>query len=268
MKSPFLRLALILSLLATPAFAQTAAGGSDDKSVVGEKYWVEFTATFWQPGLSGNVQSDRLGLIGSTVDFAQDLGFGTSTTSDIRFVVRPAKKHKFRFQYTPVEFAADSVLTRDISFAGQTYPVSLPIQSTLKWTVIRAAYEWDFLYKSRGFVGVIVEVRSTQLSAGVDSAIGGAAVTAEAPFPGIGFVGRFYPIRRVAIHIEGTGIRLSDSADHAFQGLDFDATATYNVFRTLGVSGGWRRMNANLRFDDDRGTLNFTGLWFGGVFRY
>ena len=269
MRKPLSLFVVVVLLVAGPAWAQPNPRTSESRPGAGEKYWIEFSATWWRPALDGSISSDRLGLIGSTIDFISDLGFENSRHSDVRVVLRPAKKHKLRFQYSPIEFTGDSVLARDVTFAGRVYPIALPVQSMLTWKVMRLGYEWDFFYRRRGFVGVLLEVRRTELTAGIDSIIGSGEVFGSAPLPALGFVGRFYPIRELAIHIEGAGLKLTDlTPEHAFKMLDVEASATYNLTRNLGVSAGWRRMNTNLRFDADRGELNFKGMWFGGVVRY
>jgi len=258
-----------IALYAVPASAQIAPVTNDAARAVGEKYWVEFTATRWTPGVTGAVSSDRLGLVGSRIDFVTDLGFGASGGNDVRLVLRPAKKHRFRLQYSPLEFTGESVLTRDVTFAGQVYPVSLPIVSLLRWNVLRLGYEWDFVYTSRGFVGVLLEARMTDLEAGIDTILGSGQIAGRGPFPALGLVGRAYPLKRLAINVEVSGLKLTDfTPEHAFKLLDADAWATYNVTQNVGVSAGWRRMNTSLVFDTDRGDLDFKGLWFGGVVRY
>lgn len=261
---------LALAAVASPARAQTTAPAvSGDKSGIGERYWVEFSATWWHPELDGNVTSDRLGLIGSRVDLASDLALDSSRFVDFRFVVRPAKKHRIKIQYTPIQFTGSSTLTRDITFAGIVYPVSLPVQSVLNWKVFRIGYEWDFFYTSRGFVGAIIEGGTTELTARIDSIIGGAEVSGQAPLFAVGLAGRFYPIRHLAINAEGTGLKLTDlKPDHVFKTMSFDVSATYNITNYVGVSGGWRRTHAALTLDGDSGELNFAGFWVGGVVRY
>lgn len=262
--------ALALAALASPALAQTTSQPvSTDKSGIGERYRIEFSATWWHPSLNGNVTSDRLGLIGTRVDLGSDLALDTARFADFRFVLRPGKKHRIKIQYTPIKFTGSSTLTRDITFAGIVYPVSLPVQSVLSWKVFRIGYEWDFFYTSRGFVGAIIEGGTTELTAGIESIIGGAEVSGTAPLFAIGMAGRFYPVRHLAINAEGTGLKLTDlKPDHVFKTMSFDVSATYNITNYVGVSGGWRRARAALTLDGDSGELTFAGLWIGGVVRY
>jgi hypothetical protein len=254
---------------ATPALAQTAPKSHPGPIGVGEKYWVEFTVAWWQPTATGEVASDRLDLIGSRVDFVGDLALQGAAHGDLKLVLHPARKHKLRFQYSPVGTSGDSVLSRDIVFKGQTYPVSLPVQSTVNWTVMRLGYEWDFLYTPRGFFGALVEVRQTHLDASLNSFIASGEITGDGPVPSFGVAGRVYATRRLSINGDASAGFLSDfTGTHDLKSLDIDVSATYNFARTVGVTGGWRVMNTNLILDNDRGDLNFRGLWIGGVVRY
>jgi hypothetical protein len=112
-------------------------------------------------------------------------------------------------------------------------------------------------------------VRKTDFTAAIDSIVGGAEIFANAPLPALGVVGRAYPIRNLAVNFEVVALKLTDIVqDVSFDMMDLEFSATYNVTRNFGVSGGWRRMNTDVTFETDRGVLNFKGLWFGGVVRY
>ena len=264
-------IALLVLALLLPAAAVSAqgTGTSEPKAVVGEKYWIEFTATFWRPALKGSVQTDDLDVVGSRIDLASDLALDNSQALDLRLILRPAKKHRFRLQYTPNEATGDGFLTRDITIAGEEYPVSLPVHSFLSWRVLRVGYEWDFFYRPRGFVGVVVETGFVNMRAGIDSLLGSAEVFGEAPLVAVGLAGRFYPIPNLAIHMEGTGLTLTNlSPENEIDTLSLDFSATYNFTRNFGVAGGWRRNDTRLKIDTDQGDVNFRGFWLGGTIRY
>ena len=259
--------AVVLAFSLGPATSRASA--QEPFKATGDKYWIEFSFNWWLPAAGGSVASDALGLIGSEINLASDLGFNDTREMDLRLVLRPAKKHKFRFQYTPAAFSASSVLTRDISFAGTVYPVSLPVESLLSWNVMRFGYEWDFIYKPRGYVGLLVEVRHTTMEAAIDSIIGSGQVEASGPFPSIGIVTRVNATKDLAINAEFSTLKLTDLIpDHDFWLLDLDISATYNLARYFGISGGWRRQNTSLKLAGDRGEVDFKGLWIGGTVRY
>jgi hypothetical protein len=259
--------------VAVPVTAQTPtptpAPVSANTAGIGEKYWIEFTYTFWQPGLDGNITSDHLGVIGSRVDLTSDLSLESARFHDFRLVIHPGKQHRIKVQYTPVAFKGTGVLSRDITFAGIVYPIALPVESQLDWKVFRVGYEYDFFYKPRGFIGVLVSAGTTNLAARIDSIIGSAEATGTAPIIEVGAAGRFYPIPHLAINVEGSGMKLTNlEPDSLLKTLSLDFSATYNVTNNFGVSGGWRRLDTTLKIKGDSGEMDFKGLWIGGSIRY
>jgi len=260
-------IALSLSLFSTTAAAQSRPG--KDRPVLGEKYRLELSYAYWKPALQGSVTSDRLDLIGSRVDLVSDLNFGEARFKDWRVTLKPGRKHKLRFQYTPLTYTAEGVLTREITYAGKTFAASLPINSSLEWKVWRFGYEWDFLYKPRGYVGVYMEVRKTQLSAALQSLVAEGSFAAEAPLPAIGIVTRVNPLPDLALNFEWTGLKAPHISDrYSGQYYDMEFSGTVNVTNNIGITAGWRRLDMDLRIDRDFGDLRFAGFWFGGAIRY
>jgi len=262
-------LALFLGF-SSPAAAQGPRRGPEP--AMGENYVMEVQYIWWKPDLIGSVTSDRLDLIGSRVDLVGDLGFqGDTRFRDWRFTFKPGRKHKIRFEYSPLKFEAEGVLSRDINFAGQTFPVSLPVESSLEWKVWRIGYEWDFISRSRGFLGVLIEGRKTDLSASVNSLVASGDLFASAPLPALGIVTRVYPLKDLAVHFEFSGMKVPDSAfGERYSGIytDMEVSATVNVTNNLGLTGGWRRMNTDIRVDADYGDLKFRGYSFGAAVRF
>ncbi len=265
--------ALILVFLvpasAAAQFGRPAPKKTAARPAMGENYHVELSAAWWKPGLFGSIASDRLNLIGSKIDLVSDLGFGDARFKDFRVTVRPGRKHKLRYQQTPLAYTASGVLARTVTFAGHTFDAALPVDSQLGWKVTRFGYEWDFIYKARGFVGALFEVRQTELSAGLSSLVVSGEAGAQAPLPAIGVVARAYPLPDLALNLEIGGLKVPEF-DGKYEGnyTDIDLSATVNISNNLGISGGWRRINTNLRIEQDFGKLKFQGLWFGGAIRY
>ncbi len=259
---------LLLLFFPTSASAQHTRPKST-RPAIGEDYHFETTFAWWNPSLFGSVSSDRLDLIGSRVDLVDDLNFGQARFKNLRFVVRPGRKHKVRFQYTPLTYEASGILARQVTFAGNVFDAALPVDSKLSWKVWRLGYEWDFLYKSRGFMGVVVEARKTELTAEVASLGLSGSVDAEAPLPAIGFVTRVYPLPDLAVNFELTGLKMPEFKGK-YEGtyIDMDLSATVNITNNVGASFGWRKLDTNIRISQDFGDLKFSGFWFGGAIRY
>ena len=266
----FLGCAGLLAALALPASA--SAQGNDNKvstRAIGEEYHVELSGGFWRPSVSGIFSSEQFGITGSDVDFVSDLGFKTTRFGDIRLVLRPSKKSRFRFQYTPVSYSAESQLSREIIFNGIKYPTNLPVNSGFDWKVYRAGYEYDFFYTDRGFIGFLLEARYTEMSARLQSPVNNEASSAKAPLPAFGLVGRGYPLKNVSITAEVTGFKLPNiDEDYDANYIDVDIYGTVNFTHHFGVQAGWRHMHTFLKVEKDRGDFTFKGIWFGGALRF
>lgn len=255
-------------LLPNAAFAQPDVR-SESRPVLGEKYHAEIAGTLWNPSLFGVVSSEQLDIIGSKIDFVSDLGFEQTRFRDLRIVLRPAKKHKFRLQYTPVSYTSDTTFSRDITYNAIKFPVSIPVSAQFDWTVWRMGYEYDFLYLPRGFVGALFEVRHTRFATNLATIGIEEFTTATAPLPALGLVGRAYVLPEVAINFEVSGFRLPDvDPDYDANYFDWDINGTVNLTNNLGLQVGWRRMTTYLAIERDTGDLKFQGMWFGAALRY
>jgi hypothetical protein len=131
----------------------------------GETYHVEIQGGFWYPSPELTLAVDFLDVVGTEFDLRNDLGIEKARFGDLRLVLRPARKHKFRLSYIPIKYEAESVLRRDIIFSGVRYPVGLPVNTTFDWKAWRVGYEYDFIYRDRGFLGLIVEAKWTDVDA-------------------------------------------------------------------------------------------------------
>ena len=260
---------LAAAAIAMPALAHAQFENTPAPTVVGEKYHVEAMFSFWRPDVQGIISSEQFGIPADKIDFKSDLAFEQKRFGDMRFVLRPGKKHRFRFQYTPISYAAETNLRRPIVFNGQRYDIALPVASEFEWKVWRLGYEWDAFYTSRGFVGVLFDVRQTRMTAHLASPIVDEFTSASAPLPALGLVGRAYPMRNLAINFEVSGFRLPNiDPDYVGSYYEWDIHGTFNVNENLGLQGGWRRTTTYLGIKEDIGDLKFQGIWFGAAVRY
>ncbi len=242
---------------------------------IGEKYHVEVSGSLWNPTVSGVISSDQFGIIGSDIDFNNDLKFEQTRFKDIRFVLRPAKKHKFKIQYTPMSYTSTTTFQRNIVFNGILYPLSVPVTTEFDWNVLRFGYEYDFVYTPRGYVGAFLEGRYTTFNAQLKSPIAAEYATAKAPLPAFGVAARGYVTRNIALNLDWSFFNLDTF--HLPESLIKDTTATYhdidingtvNFNEYVGMQVGWRQMTTLLAIDQSHGNLKFQGLWFGAAIRY
>lgn len=266
------RIAGLAAVLVTGAAADARAQFSVPADpAVGEDYHVEVSYGWWDADPSLIINSESLGILGTDVDLVDDLGITKKRLGRLNVVLRPATKHKFRIEYLPIKYETDAVqVRREFVFNGQRYRVGLPVSTTAELKTYRFGYEYDFIYRSRGFAGVLFDVKYTDVNVELQSPIGREFTTAVAPIPTIGFVGRGYLARNVAIGGEISFFRVPDNISDRYDGeyTDFDIYGTVNFTRNFGASVGFRSVDVFYQVDNDTGALKFNGLYFSGVVRF
>jgi hypothetical protein len=260
-------MSLLVLAAAAPARAQYGRPVMSDPAV-GEKYHVEGVLNLWNPDLNATISSESLGILGSNIDIKTDLGYVDKQIREFRLVLRPAKKHKFRIAYTPIDYSGDVILSRTIVFNGIKFEVGLPIQTEFKWNTWRLGYEYDFLYHDRWFVGFIAEARQTDAQLTLQSPIDDEFTRARGPIPAIGGIARFYPERHTSITGEFTGFKVPEINNYQGDFFDFDIYGTYNFTNNFAAQGGYRTLDASYLAKKDSGELKMKGLYFTGVLRF
>jgi hypothetical protein len=237
---------------------------------VGEPYYVEFAYNIWSPAPRIVLSSESLGIAGTDINVQADLGVETQRTHEFRLVLRPGRKHKFRFEYLPLKYEADTTLTGEIIFNGIRFPVATQVGTLLEWKTYRIGYEWDFVSRSWGFVGMILQAKFIDANVELDSVIGSEYVRVRAPLPAIGAIARVYIARYASITGEFTGFKLPDSIDEDYGGHDYEWNiyGTVNFTKNFGAQVGWRAQDFAYRVEQDRGSADLDGIYFGGVVRF
>ena len=265
---------------ATPAAAQYGARRVGSDRATGETYHVEVAGNLWHPTpdivIASAGSGPLAGIPGTDIDFVNTLGVTKKTLKQLKVVLRPGTKQKFRFEYTPITFNAQNTVPVTFVFNGLRYPVGLPVTSELQWKAYRFGYEWDFVYRDRGFVGLVLEAKYTDIQASLTASFLGVTDTefthARAPIPAIGIIGRGYVVPNISITGEFTGFKLPDagSNNNKYGGnfYDFDLYGTVNFNDYAGAQLGYRSFDVFYKVKTDTGTMTLKGLYFGGVVRF
>jgi hypothetical protein len=256
-------------LLPSVAHAQYGATPFHDPAT-GETYHIEASANFWNPPPDITVASTQFGIAGTEISAAQDLGIAQKRLTELRLVLRPARKHKFQVNYLPMNYTAQSTVHRTFTFNGISYGINLPVSTDLTWNTWMLAYEYDFLYKDRWFVGLVMQGKFTDVEVKLDSPIGSDFVVAKAPIPNIGGIARVYVVPNISITGEMVGVKIPDSisADYKAHYFDFDLYGTVNFNKYVGAQVGYRSLDVGYTIKKDQGAFLMKGLYFGGVVRY
>ncbi len=269
---PFVLSAAFL-LAAAPARAQYGLRAASDRAT-GENYHVEVGGYLWSPTPDILISSESLGIVGDQVDFVSDLGIEKTRFKQVKVVLRPATKHKFRFEYTPIHYDAQNTVTRSFTFNGQRYSIGVPVTTEVKWNAYRFGYEWDFVYRDRGFAGLLLDLKYTDIQAALTASAGPLNASefthAKAPIPAIGFIGRGYVAPNISITGEFSFFKIPDSVSEDYKGkyYDFDLYGTVNFTDNAGAQFGYRSFDVYYKVEQDTGDLVLKGLYFGGVVRF
>jgi len=263
-----------LATLATPASAQFRPRMAPE-IVLGETYHIEGGVSIWFPSADLVVASGGSGalsgLVGTDINARDDLGLTDKKLPQFNLVLRPARHHKLRLQYIPIKYEQTATLPRAIDFNGQRYQIGVPVNSSLDWKALRLAYEYDFVVKSRGFAGFIIEDKQTDVRVELQTPLIPLQFAhASSPIPALGGIGRFYPAPRLSITGEVTGFRLPASIDDRYRAhyVDVDIYATVNANNYIGVQAGFRSLDLGYTFKEDSGAMTMKGIYFGVVARY
>jgi len=261
--------AALLLCCAAPASAQYKPRTLNDPAT-GESYHIEAGAGYWFPTADIIVSSEQLGIPGSQINAKRDLGLTDQRFPILDLQLRPARSHKFRFQYIPVSFTQTATLTQDIVFNGIRYRLGLPVNSTLDWKTYEFGYEYDFVVKNWGFVGFNLQAKYTDVEVKLASLIATEFAHARGPIPAIGGIARVYVVPNISITGEVSGFKIPDSIDSRYNAhyVDVDIYGTLHFTNNVGVKGGYRSRDVGYLIKSDSGAFTLKGIYFGAVLRY
>ena len=236
----------------------------------GEIYHIEGGIELWNPPPDLKVASESLGIPGTEIDAAQDLGVQQKRITELRLVLRPARKHKFLVNYLPMHYTAQSTVHRDFIFNGILYGINLPVSTDLTWNTLLLGYEYDFLYHDRWFVGFVAQAKLTNVDVKLASPIGSDFAVAKAPIPNFGGIARYYFVPNISFTGEVVGMKIPDSVNVNYRAhyVDYDFYGTINFNKYLGAQVGYRNIDVGYTIKKDTGAFKMKGLYFGAVARY
>jgi len=187
--------------------------------------------------------------LGSDINLVNDLGFDDRKNfGEGHLQIKFGGKHKFNFSFIPLKWEGNQNLTRTIEFGGQTFTVGANVQSKANLDLYKAGYEYDFLLGKAGFLGGTVDV----LVAKVDVELKAPALAINekedktVPIPMIGLIGRIYPIQWIHLTGKVSGIPLGSNG----YVIDAEASLNINPVKYIGISGGYRYLQTNLKYDN------------------
>ena len=237
---------------------------------IGENYHIELMAGTWSPTPAMKVSSNAFGITGTHINLTSDLGITPDRFNDLRLRLRVARKHRFRIDYLPVNYATETISRRRLIFRGIAYEAGLPISSRLTWTTLKFGYEYDVVQRRHGYFGLILETKHTELHTGLSSPANYEFIRAKGPIPALGAVIRIYPLSSLSLAAEATAFRLPNGIIDNYSGryVDMDLYATINFIESFGLQLGYRSLDLNLITSEDLADLRLEGMYLGALLRF
>lgn len=204
---------------------------------------------FWVYAIpSGSLQSSvSTGM--SPIDLQKDLGFNNYSTFAGKLDWKFTHKNHLYIGGEAFNSSRQTVLTRTITFQGQTFEAGLTTQSSLNAPMYTVGYQYDFIRRRRGHLGLGVQFNLFNVTASIQApaqvtsdGVHHAAVSASssliAPIPVAGPEVRFYLTNSPRVFVEGNVYGMYFFGYGSF--LSSAGTLGFTVNRHLTLNAGYQ----------------------------
>ncbi len=213
-----------------------------------DNYKLRIDGTWYYAEPSGYLQGTTAG--GTNVpqiDLQKDLGLPDYSTFAGKLDWKFTRKNHLYLLGSPFNMSHSTVLVRTFTFQGQTFTAGLQSSSTLNTTFIAPGYQYDFIRRKRGHLGLALQMDLFNSKATISAAaqvVGGVnhpAVSASgsllAPMPVAGPDFRFYLTDSPKLFVQGNlfGMYLFGYGNF----ISSSGSVGFNVAKHLAVIGGY-----------------------------
>jgi hypothetical protein len=216
---------------------------------VGGQVFTEFTTRL-------RIDSESLGL-GTEIDLEEDLDVEERISiARLDGLFRINRRHSLAMSLYDISREGVRTTTREINYGDAVFPVGTPVISEFEQKIIKLAYRFRFVSKSRAELSGSFGLHTMQLRSALRAVDGSIAQTrdADAPLPVIGVQGsyRFADRWRFSGSVEWFDIQSGD-----LQGTftDFVVAVEHDTTERFGFGVGFNRLG--LRFE--AGDENLSG---------
>ena len=235
MKKIYLALSLLLPVLLLPVSSLAFEIGA--------------RGYYWFPTLDGTVKVDEASIIGTTVDFDEDLGIEDENYPSVEVFVGGGNHHLY-FIHTEIDYSGRKMLTREIIFEGKTYPVSALVTSSIQYKMMDLLYQYDFLNLENvlgGFsLGGVFQVKYLDGKVGLKTTVIDEEEDFTIPIPMIGLNLHMGILAQILqVRLRGTAISYSESTIYELMG-----DISWTPFPLVDIHGGYRTFVIDIDEDD------------------
>jgi hypothetical protein len=233
-----------------PGFAHAQYGGGGGRPNNSEAYKIRLEYRFFEAALEGSVAKGFGALPGTDIDVVTDLGFADDRRWEFRGAIRLGPKMKLRGGYTAIDYGAQQLLERRIRFDDTVFQSGEDVASSLKGAFYGGDFEYDFIARPQGFLGLTAGARAPDVDYVISSPNTGKRElgTYRPVVPMLGVIGRFYAGR---VSIEGSGA--SFVAVSGRKAIEAEIGARIHVSDRFALSGGYRYLSFKANAGGDLG---------------
>lgn len=213
---------------------------------------------YWLPDLNGDVSYDSNIVSGTKLDLGDDLGMERESYPMIE-IFAGFGDHHLSFTYYKADYSGSETLNTDIEFGGETYTVGDKIDSSLEYTVMDFAYQWDAInfenFLAGGSIGLVGKVKYLDITASVDGTVGQEEADIAVPIPMVGVnlhVGILLDIIEARLQVTGMGYSGNSV-------VEFLGDVSYTPFPFMDIHAGYRSFSMSVDVDDVEANLLTAG---------
>jgi hypothetical protein len=205
--------------------------------------------------------------LGSAIDFEGELGLDSSDSlfrARVEFL--PGTRHQFNFGYYALDRDASRVLSRDVEFGGQVFPISAEVSAFADLEVIEGSYTYWFLRKERygfgGSLGLVylgidagLAVTAGSVGAGVED-----SESTDLPVPVLGLAYKVGLLEQLSLHAYADFLPSVDVGDAEGSLTNVTAALEYRPFEHAGFGASYNLLDIDVDVDKGgfRGAVDYS----------
>jgi hypothetical protein len=105
-----------------------------------------------------------------SIDLNKDLGFNSYPTFSGKVDWKFTRKNHLYVTIIPLDTSRQTILNRTFTFQGQTFDAGLTTSSSLNTLAVAPGYEYDFIRRKRGHIGVALQMDLFNTTAKISAA--------------------------------------------------------------------------------------------------
>ena len=162
---------------------------------LGDRFRIGANAFF--PHIDTRVRVDSTsGIIGTTIDFEQNLGLSdTESLPAVGFVWRFAKKHRLKLHVFELNRSGSTITSTEIRFGDRVFEIDLPISSFYDTRVTSLAYSYSLIFDEKKELALSAGLSVQKIKMGLIGNSGAEIVEVDsgltAPLPSFGLSGGY-----------------------------------------------------------------------------